>query len=61
MLQRALNAVYFKAGVVDGIFGAKTEDAIRRFQMVYLPYDVDGVYGPNTRKKLEAVLKSKKY
>lgn len=58
-LQEALNAVYFKVGKADGILGPKTVDAIRRFQMVYLPYQVDGVYGPNTQKKLQAVLKSK--
>lgn len=58
-LQQALNAVYFKCGTADGVFGAKTEDALRRFQKVYLPYEVDGVYGPNTKKKLQAVLKSK--
>jgi N-acetylmuramoyl-L-alanine amidase len=60
-LQNALNAVYFKCGKVDGIYGPKTEDAVRRFQKVYLPYEVDGVYGPNTMKKLKAVLKSKGY
>ncbi|MFD2132561.1 peptidoglycan-binding protein [Pseudogracilibacillus auburnensis] len=60
-LQRALNAIYFKCGSVDGILGPKTVDAIRRFQMVYLPYEVDGVYGPHTREKLQAVLKSKGY
>ncbi|MED4206603.1 peptidoglycan-binding protein [Neobacillus mesonae] len=60
-LQRALNAVYFKCGDVDGIYGAKTKDAVTRFQLVYLPYEIDGVYGPNTRKKLQAVLKSKGY
>ncbi|MBT2680063.1 peptidoglycan-binding protein [Bacillus sp. ISL-35] len=60
-LQNALNAIYFKSGAADGIFGPKVEDAMRRFQMVYLPYEVDGVYGPNTRRKLQAVLKSKGY
>ncbi|MCA1204084.1 peptidoglycan-binding domain-containing protein [Priestia flexa] len=49
-LQHAFNAVYFKCGAADCIFGAKTQDALRRFQMVYLPYEVDGVYGPDTRK-----------
>ncbi|WP_226677172.1 peptidoglycan-binding protein [Mesobacillus jeotgali] len=58
-LQNALNAVYFKCGTADGFFGPKVRDALRRFQMVYLPYEVDGVYGPNTRRKLQAVLKSK--
>ncbi|MFC0188244.1 peptidoglycan-binding protein [Fictibacillus aquaticus] len=60
-LQRALDAVYFKSGVNDGSYGPKTVDAVKRFQMVYLPYEVDGVYGPNTRKRLQAVLKSKGY
>ncbi|WP_240256380.1 N-acetylmuramoyl-L-alanine amidase [Ferdinandcohnia quinoae] len=56
-LQRALDAVNFKSGAVDGLFGPKTEDAVRRFQMVYLPHKVDGKYGPNTRRKLISVLK----
>lgn len=60
-LQKALNAVYFKCGSSDGIFGAKVEDAVRRFQSVYLPYEVDGIYGPKTGDKLKAVLKSKGY
>jgi len=58
-LQDALNAVNFKCGAADGIYGAKTKDAVTRFQKVYLPYEVDGTYGPNTKDKLQAVLKSK--
>jgi len=58
-LQRALNAVNFKVGSVDGIYGVQTKDAVRRFQLVYLPYDVDGMYGPQTKNKLAAVLKAK--
>ncbi|MGG0553583.1 N-acetylmuramoyl-L-alanine amidase [Priestia aryabhattai] len=58
-LQRALNAVNFKAGSVDGIYGVQTKDAVRRFQLVYLPYDVDGIYGPQAKNKLAAVLKAK--
>jgi len=58
-LQRALNAVNFKVGSVDGIYGVQTKDAVRRFQLVYLPYDVDGIYGPHTKNKLAAVLKAK--
>ncbi|MEC5422410.1 peptidoglycan-binding protein [Virgibacillus sp. C22-A2] len=60
-IQRALNALYFKCGKVDGWYGDKVDDAITRFQMVYLPFEVDGDYGPNTRKKMQAVLKSKGY
>jgi LysM repeat protein len=56
-IQTALNAAYFKCGTPDGIYGAKTEDAIRRFQSVYLTREVDGVYGPKTRAKLLEVLK----
>ncbi|MCY9017149.1 N-acetylmuramoyl-L-alanine amidase, partial [Priestia megaterium] len=48
-LQKALNAVNFKVGSVDGIYGVQTKDAVRRFQLVYLPYDVDGIYGPQTK------------
>lgn len=58
-LQRALNAVNFKVGSVDGIYGVQTKDAVRRFQLVYLPYDVDGIYGLQTKNKLAAVLKAK--
>ncbi|MED3870945.1 LysM peptidoglycan-binding domain-containing protein [Priestia megaterium] len=58
-LQNALNAVNFKCGTPDGIYGVKTKGAVTRFQKVYLPYEVDGTYGPNTKDKLQAVLKSK--
>ncbi|MDM8151654.1 peptidoglycan-binding domain-containing protein [Priestia megaterium] len=58
-LQNAWNAVNFKYGTGGCIYGAKTKDAVRRFQIVYLPYEVDGIYGPNTKSKLQAVLKSK--
>jgi N-acetylmuramoyl-L-alanine amidase len=60
-LQKALNAILFKVGTPDGIFGNMTEDAVERFQKVYLPYEVDGIPGPNTLRKLKAVLKSKGY
>lgn len=60
-IQNALNAVNFKCGAADGIYGAKTTGAVIRFQKVYLPYEVDGIYGPRTKTKLQAVLKSKDY
>jgi len=56
-LQEALNTVYFRVGKVDGIYGAKTFDAVRRFQSVYLPAQVDGIYGPNTKKAIERRLR----
>ncbi|MBO1005962.1 M15 family metallopeptidase [Pseudogracilibacillus auburnensis] len=55
-LQRALNAAYFKCGAVDGDYGPKTEDAVRRFQMVHDPYNVDGIYGPRTKTRLDKVV-----
>ncbi|MGG0492184.1 hypothetical protein ABEY62_04185 [Priestia megaterium] len=45
-------------GTANGIYGNKTKDAVTRFQEVYLPYEIDDIYGPNTKKKLQAVLKS---
>ena len=56
-IQQALNKLNFKVGDADGIFGAKTKDAITRFQKVHLPYDVDGVYGNQTRTKMLQLLK----
>lgn len=57
LLQIALKAAKFDPKGIDGDFGPKTEGAVKRFQSVYLPYEVDGVYGPNTRKKLAEVLR----
>lgn len=55
-LQRALNAANFKVGAVDGIYGPKTEDAVRRFQKVHDAYNVDGIYGKRTRSRLDKVV-----
>ncbi|EDL65233.1 N-acetylmuramoyl-L-alanine amidase, family 2 [Bacillus sp. SG-1] len=49
-LQRALKQINFDPGEIDGIFGPKTMDAIRRFQETYAELKNDGIYGPNTRK-----------
>ena len=55
-IQRALNAANFKCGSVDGYYGAKTEDAVRRFQMVHDAYNVDGIYGKRTKTRLDKVV-----
>src|SRR5690625_3306372 len=55
-IQRALNAANFKCGAVDGYYGAKTEDAVRRFQMVHDAYNVDGIYGKRTKTRLNKVV-----
>jgi len=57
-LQEALNKLYFKCGAADGIFGAKTKDAVIRFQKVYLPYEVDGIVGKRTLAKINELLKN---
>lgn len=46
-LQDALNIAGFDAGPVDGIFGARTDAAVRAFQM-HAGLSVDGMVGPNT-------------
>ena len=46
-LQEALNTLGFKAGKVDGIFGAATERAVKAFQSS-VGIDADGIVGPIT-------------
>lgn len=58
-LQNALNAIYFNVGRADGSYGPAVVDAVRRFQSVYLPHEVDGHFGPATNAKLVEVLKEK--
>ncbi|MFI6641812.1 peptidoglycan-binding protein [Streptomyces sp. NPDC050504] len=48
-LQRALAICYgLDVGAIDGIYGSKTESAVRWLQS-RTGQKVDGVYGPNTR------------
>jgi murein DD-endopeptidase MepM/ murein hydrolase activator NlpD len=52
-LQVALKALHHYKGRIDGIPGARTRRAVRRYQRAHrLP--VDGVAGPRTRRKLGA-------
>src|SRR5699024_951061 len=55
-IQRALNKANFNVGKVDGIYGSKTADAVRRFQEVYDAYNVDSIYGKRTRNRLKKVI-----
>ncbi|MFD1735063.1 peptidoglycan-binding protein [Bacillus salitolerans] len=55
-LQRALQQINFNPGTIDGIYGPRTEDAVRRFQSMYSALKTDGVYGPNTRKYIQMEL-----
>lgn len=56
IIQTYLNQLNFKCGTADGYYGAKTQDAVKRFQMVYDPYNVDGIYGARTKQKMEEQL-----
>jgi peptidoglycan hydrolase-like protein with peptidoglycan-binding domain len=52
-LQRKLLANKVNPGPVDGLFGPKTEDAVRRFQEMH-DLQVDGIVGPDTLGAFEA-------
>ena len=51
LIQRELKMLKYDVGPVDGIFGAKTEAAVKAFQTDQA-LEVDGLVGPNTWKAL---------
>ncbi|MEG7281026.1 peptidoglycan recognition protein family protein [Bacillus sp. 0909A] len=61
-LQKALAALHFypdkgaKNNGIDGIYGPKTANAVKRFQLMN-GLKADGIYGPKTKAKLKAKLK----
>ncbi|MCY7782768.1 MULTISPECIES: N-acetylmuramoyl-L-alanine amidase [unclassified Bacillus (in: firmicutes)] len=61
-IQKALAALYFypdkgaKNNGIDGVYEPKTADAVRRFQLMH-GLSADGIYGPKTKAKLEALSK----
>lgn len=61
-VQLALNASTVHAGLqLDGIWGKRTEDAVRQFQRTYSDLhggklDVDGIVGHSTGRVMEEVL-----
>ncbi|WP_456270334.1 N-acetylmuramoyl-L-alanine amidase [Bacillus sp. JZ76] len=61
-VQNALAALYFypdkgaKNNGIDGVYGPKTANAVKRFQSVN-GLTTDGVYGPKTKAKIESLLK----
>ncbi|WP_366561793.1 N-acetylmuramoyl-L-alanine amidase [Bacillus velezensis] len=61
-IQTALSALHFypdkkaKNFGIDSYYGPKTADAVRRFQLMN-GLNPDGIYGPKTKAKLEALLK----
>lgn len=61
-IQKAFAALYFypdkgaKNNGIDGVYGPKTANAVKRFQLMN-GLKPDGVYGPETKGKLENLLK----
>lgn len=53
-MQYKLDALGFDLGKADGIYGPKTETAVRAFQESQ-GITVDGIIGPETRQKLDAL------
>lgn len=56
MIQKALAASGFDLGKADGLFGPKTESALKAFQEKS-GLGMDGIAGPNTLKALGPLLK----
>ncbi|MER1275456.1 N-acetylmuramoyl-L-alanine amidase [Bacillus velezensis] len=61
-IQTALAALYYypdkgaKNNGIDGYYGPKTANAVKRFQSMY-GLTADGIYGPKTKVKIESLLK----
>ncbi|MCY8003301.1 peptidoglycan-binding protein [Bacillus haynesii] len=61
-IQTALAALYYypdkgaKNNGIDGYYGVKTANAMKRFQLMY-GLGADGIYGPKTKAKMMALLK----
>jgi len=51
-LQEALTALGLAPGPIDGVFGKKTEDAVKAFQKLK-DLEVDGVAGPITWRNID--------
>ncbi|RCX30869.1 putative peptidoglycan binding protein [Bacillus amyloliquefaciens] len=61
-IQTALAALYYypdkgaKNNGIDGYYGPKTANAVKRFQSMY-GLTADGIYGPKTKAKMLSLLK----
>lgn len=61
-IQKALAALYFypekgaRNNGIDGVYGPKIANVVKRFQLMH-GLTTDGIYGPKTKMKIEALLK----
>lgn len=55
-LQNALKEIGINCGTSDGIFGSKTEKAIKQVQSMKTGLSIDGVYNAETKKYLFEIL-----
>ena len=56
-LQEALKALGYDPGIIDGVIGPKTMQAVRKFQREQ-QLTVDGVAGPQTKGRMITLLKA---
>ena len=59
-LQEKLNQLGFDCGKADGIFGSKTQNAVKQFQKTFL-LSQDGIAGPKTFDVLQRLKKIKHF
>ena len=57
-LQKSLISLGYLKGKADGVFGSKTEEAVKKFQKAN-DLTVDGLAGADTQGAINAVLKKK--
>lgn len=55
-LQMNLNGLGYKGVSIDGIYGAGTADAVRRFQAAY-GLSADGIAGPDTLNRMDSIIR----
>lgn len=57
-LQNALKLASFDVGTSDGIFGPKTESALKQFQATNFELEITGIFDKKTREYLHQVINS---
>ncbi len=58
-IQNALKILGFSPGTSDGIFGPKTESAIKQLQATNQNLNITGIYNADTKKYMETLLADK--